>query len=122
MLADIARFNRATTTGLRDGTLPDVSLGAFLSRERYGVPLRDWYLLPMAAAIWSSPQREILDFPLRTFVRFCHNHGLLALRDRPQWRTVQGGGRTYVEPAPRRRSTTCASAARWCASRAVPTA
>jgi predicted NAD/FAD-binding protein len=96
MLADIARFNRATTTGLRDGTLPDVSLGAFLSRERYGAPLRDWYLLPMAAAIWSSPQREILDFPLQTFVRFCHNHGLLALRNRPQWRTVQGGGRTYV--------------------------
>jgi predicted NAD/FAD-binding protein len=50
----------------------------------------------MAAAIWSSPAREILDFPLPTFVRFCHNHGLLSVDDRPQWRTVSGGGRVYV--------------------------
>ena len=96
MLADIVRFNRETTKGLADGSLPEMSLGTFLARGRYGAPLRNWYLLPLAAAIWSSPQREILDFPLRTFVRFCHNHGLLALRNRPQWRTVRGGGRTYV--------------------------
>ena len=60
-------------------------------------PFRDWYLLPMAAAIWSAPRRDILDFPLPTFVRFCHNHGLLQIADRPQWRTVAGGARTYVE-------------------------
>ena len=97
MLADVLRFNRETTAGLAAGTLSDEPLGAFLARRRFGPPLRDWYLLPMAAAIWSSPQREILDFPLATFVRFCHNHGLLSLRDRPQWRTVVGGGRTYVD-------------------------
>jgi predicted NAD/FAD-binding protein len=97
MLADIVRFNRATTTGLATGTLPGTSLGVYLDREGYGAALRDWYLLPMAAAIWSSPCSEILGFPLRTFVRFCHNHGLLAIRDRPQWRTVQGGGRAYVQ-------------------------
>ena len=97
MLADILRFNRETTAGLASGTLPDVPLGEFLDTRGFGTPLRDWYLLPMAAAIWSSPQREILAFPLRTFVRFCHNHGLLAIRNRPQWRTVAGGGRTYVE-------------------------
>jgi len=96
MLRDILRFNRETTAGLANGTLPDVSLGEFLARERYGAPVRDWYLLPMAAAIWSAPRDEILAFPLRTFVRFCHNHGLLSVDDRPQWRTVQGGGRTYV--------------------------
>jgi predicted NAD/FAD-binding protein len=50
----------------------------------------------MAAAIWSSPKKDILDFPLPTFVRFCHNHGLLQIADRPQWRTVVGGARTYV--------------------------
>ncbi|MGB8855111.1 MAG: FAD-dependent oxidoreductase, partial [Burkholderiales bacterium] len=57
---------------------------------------RNWYLLPMAAAIWSSPMRQILAFPLKTFLRFCFNHGLLQVNDRPQWRTVVGGGREYV--------------------------
>ena len=96
MLADIARFNRETTALLERDALWSISLGEFLDERRFGAPLRDWYLLPMAAAIWSSPRKDILDFPLPTFVRFCHNHGLLAIRNRPQWRTVQGGGREYV--------------------------
>ncbi len=50
----------------------------------------------MAAAIWSCPTRTMLDYPLATFVRFCHNHGLLQILDRPQWLTVEGGGRSYV--------------------------
>jgi predicted NAD/FAD-binding protein len=96
MLGDILRFNREATAGLHAGTLPDVTLGEFLAQCGYGRPLRDWYLVPMAAAIWSSPRDAILGFPLRTFVRFCHNHGLLQITDRPRWRTVLGGGRTYV--------------------------
>ena len=96
MLADIVRFNRETTALLERDALRSISLGEFLDERRFGAPFRDWYLLPMAAAIWSSPQRDILDFPLPTFVRFCHNHGLLRIRDRPQWRTVLGGGREYV--------------------------
>jgi len=96
MLVDIARFNRETTALVARDALPAISLGAFLDDGRYGASFRDWYLLPMAAAIWSSPANEILSFPLPTFVRFCHNHGLLRLRDRPQWRTVEGGGREYV--------------------------
>jgi predicted NAD/FAD-binding protein len=96
MLGDIARFNRETTSLLESDALRSISLGAFLDERGFGAPLRDWYLLPMAAAIWSSPKKDILDFPLPTFVRFCHNHGLLSLRNRPQWRTVQGGGREYV--------------------------
>jgi len=96
MLADIARFNRETTALLERDALWSISLGEFLDERRFGAPLRDWYLLPMAAAIWSSPKKDILDFPLPTFVRFCHNHGLLSIHNRPQWRTVQGGGREYV--------------------------
>jgi len=96
MLGDIARFNRETTALLERDALWSISLGEFLDERRFGAPLRDWYLLPMAAAIWSSPKKDILDFPLPTFVRFCHNHGLLAIRNRPQWRTVRGGGREYV--------------------------
>ena len=97
MLADIVRFNRAATASV-DGEPGSVqTLEAFLDHGNYSAPFRDWYLLPMAAAIWSAPRREILAFPLRTFVRFCRNHGLLQLSDRPQWRTVAGGGRSYVE-------------------------
>ena len=96
MLADIVRFNRQTTAGIESGTLPQVALGEFLDERRFGKPFRDWYLLPMAAAIWSSAQRDVLDFPLPIFVGFCHNHGLLRISDRPRWRTVRGGGRVYV--------------------------
>ena len=71
----------------------------------------------MAAAIWSSPAQDILDFPLPTFVRFCHNHGLLAIADRPQWRTVRGGARVYVRQDRRARCRTSASARR-CTQRA----
>ena len=97
MLADILRFNRETTAAFAAGTLPSTTLGAYLDAKGYRRPFRDGYLVPMAAAIWSSPAREILDFPLPTFVRFCHNHGLLTIDDRPLWRTVRGGGRVYVD-------------------------
>ena len=97
MLADIARFNRQTTAMLRADDLSPVSLQEFLDEGAYSEPFRDWYLLPMAGAIWSSPRKAILDFPLPAFVRFCANHGLLQMADRPSWRTVAGGARTYVD-------------------------
>lgn len=96
MLSDILRFNRETTRMAASGDAPPVSLGDYLSAGRYGSAFRDWYLLPMAAAIWSCPTRTMLDYPLATFARFCHNHGLLQIFDRPRWRTVAGGGREYV--------------------------
>ena len=96
MLGDIVRFNRDTRRLLAGDRIPDVTLDAFLATRRYGATFRDWYLLPMSAAIWSCPRSRILDFPLSTFVRFCDNHGLLQLTDRPQWRTVRGGAREYV--------------------------
>ncbi len=97
MLRDIMRFNRTTTAMHAQGIVPTLALSQFLDAERYSAAFRDWYLLPMAAAIWSAPQRDILDFPLPTFIRFCHNHGLLQVVDRPQWKTVVGGARTYVD-------------------------
>ena len=97
MLADIVRFNREATAIAGGRGHASLSLGEFLAQRGYSAPFRDWYLLPMAAAIWSSPKRDILHFPLASFVAFCHNHGLLQLADRPQWRTVRGGARTYVE-------------------------
>jgi predicted NAD/FAD-binding protein len=97
MLHDIARFNREATGLVARDRLPDVTLAEFLERGRYGAPFRDWYLVPMSAAIWSAPRNAVLDFPFATFARFCHNHGLLAIAGRPAWRTVARGGRTYVE-------------------------
>ena len=96
MLYDILCFNRAGTRLAMDGRAAAGSLGDFLDAHGYGKAFRDWYLIPMAAAIWSSPPESIRDFPLRTFLRFCHNHGLLQITDRPRWRTVVGGGREYV--------------------------
>lgn len=96
MLRDIVRFNRETTALLAGASGGDETLGEFLDQRRYGEAFRNWYLLPMAAAIWSCPTATMRDYPLATFVRFCHNHGLLQITNRPQWLTVRGGGRTYV--------------------------
>lgn len=96
MIADILRFNREATEMATRGSAPEVTLGDYLQAAGYGAVFRDRYLLPMAAAIWSCPTRTMLDYPLATFVRFCHNHGLVQIFDRPQWRTVRGGAREYV--------------------------
>ena len=103
MLADILRFNRETTrllervdAGAASTDAAAQTVGQYLASERYSVPFRDWYLIPMAAAIWSAPRLSVQDFPLLSFIRFCRNHGLLQILDRPQWRTVTGGGRNYV--------------------------
>ncbi len=96
MLAQIWRFNSGLKRALRDGTVPEGTLGDYLARKRFGPQLSERYLLPMAAAIWSCPPQVMLDFPLQTFARFFDNHGLLDIADRPQWRTVTGGSREYV--------------------------
>lgn len=96
MLNDILRFNRETLAIGDDSPWSAVALGDYLEAQGYSRAFRDWYLLPMAAAIWSCPTRQMADYPLGTFVRFCRNHGLLQIVDRPQWLTVRGGGQTYV--------------------------
>ncbi len=97
MLADILKFNREATAAARGGAGDAVSLGEFLDGGGYGAAFRDWYLLPMAGAIWSCPANAMLAYPARTFFRFCDNHGLLQVSNRPQWRTVIGGARSYVQ-------------------------
>ena len=97
MVIDIMRFNREASAIALADTAPEVSLGDYLDAHGYGRAFRDWYLLPMAAAIWSCPTQTMLAYPVATFARFCFNHGLLQIQDRPQWLTVAGGGRRYVE-------------------------
>ncbi|PNG24768.1 NAD(P)/FAD-dependent oxidoreductase [Methylocella silvestris] len=95
MLRDLRRFYANAPAHL--GTLQGVSLGAYLTREKFGEPFRDDHILPMAAAIWSAPATTMLDFPAEAFIKFFDNHGLLKLVGRPVWRTVSGGSRAYVE-------------------------
>lgn len=97
MLGDILRFNREATALAHGTDASAQSLGEFLDAGRYGRAFREWYLLPMAGAIWSCPVAAMLRYPARTFFGFCANHGLLQVSDRPQWRTVTGGARSYVE-------------------------
>ena len=96
MLANILHFNRHAMQLLTECERCPMTLGDLLTQQGYGALFRDAYLLPMAAAIWSSSPRDILEFPATTFLRFCLNHALLQINDRPQWRTVRGGSRQYV--------------------------
>ncbi len=96
MLRDILRFNRSAEQLLSDTEGGELTLGELLDQHGYSADFKHLYLLPMGGAIWSTPASDMLAFPANTFLRFCHNHGLLQLRDRPQWRTVLGGSRQYV--------------------------
>jgi len=122
MLFDLVRFNDAATrlarspgpqalgdfaphrsaAGAAGATRTDpkdpsaLTLAEFLDAGRYSSAFREDYLLPMAGAIWSCPLQTMLAFPALSFARFCDNHGLLQLRDRPQWFTVAGGSERYV--------------------------
>lgn len=96
MLNDILRFNREAPKLLQQPG-DEISLGEYLARGGYNDRFRDYYILPMGAAIWSTDPAHMLAFPARFFIRFFINHGLLSVTDRPQWRTIHGGSRTYVE-------------------------
>jgi predicted NAD/FAD-binding protein len=97
MLAELVRFYRQAPLDLTRLTDPDMSLGDYLTSQGFGEAFRKDHLLPMAAAIWSSPAHTLNDYPAEAFIRFCANHGLLKFVGRPLWRTVEGGSRTYVE-------------------------
>jgi len=96
LLKDLQRFYREAPLALESAESADVTLGEYLARRRYSSAFVRDHLLPMGAAIWSTPPRDMLEYPLAAFVRFCQNHGLLSLRDRPVWRTVVGGSREYL--------------------------
>jgi hypothetical protein len=94
MMRDILRFYRQAPRDLPH--MGSLSLDDYLTRNGYGRPFRDDHLYPMAAAIWSTPAMQVGAYPAANFVRFCCNHGLLEVWNRPIWRTVRGGSREYV--------------------------
>ncbi len=97
MLADIGRFNSMGRRALSEGTVRDRTLGQFLTDGGFGRELGAHYLIPMAAALWSSGTGVIEDFPMQSLLRFFDTHGLLQVKDRIKWRTVTGGSRNYVK-------------------------
>jgi predicted NAD/FAD-binding protein len=105
MIKDIIRFNQlATQLALQQqnsnhGGDPNKlqSIASFLDQHGFKRAFREWYFLPMIGAIWSCPTSQMLEFPIDTMIRFCHNHGLLQVQNRPQWLTVKGGSKQYVK-------------------------
>lgn len=96
MVRDLLRFFRRAERDLTDGIAAGCSLAEYLERRGFSSSFRDRHILPMAAAIWSTPSARVMDFPAESFLRFFANHGLLRLRNRPQWQTIPGGSARYV--------------------------
>jgi predicted NAD/FAD-binding protein len=106
MAADILRFFREARELAATDDDHGLSLGAWLAARGYSEAFVERHILPMGAAIWSTPTREILTFPALAFARFFSNHGLLQVKGRPPWRTVDGGSRVYVAEAVKRSGAT----------------
>ena len=95
MILDILRFNRQATDLLEDAS-DDISLGEYLKREKFSQTFINYYLVPMAAAVWSADLNLMYQFPARYLIQFFHNHGLLSVTNRPDWYVIKGGSKTYV--------------------------
>ena len=98
LIWEIARFGRIGTRALESGLLgPAMTTQEFLGREGFSQRFVEEYLVPLGAAVWSADPRTFTSFPAVSLLRFLNNHGLLLFRDRPQWRTIQGGSARYLE-------------------------
>ena len=101
MLLEIFRFNRLTTelaqAFANGGVVSEETTSEFLLRHGFSKAFCDHYLVPMVACIWSCSTRQMMAFPIDTLIRFCHNHGLLQVVGQPQWFSLRGGSKQYVE-------------------------
>ncbi len=102
MVYDIIRFNKQTVEALKNDTVTDEqTLGEFVKENGYSEGFVNYYIVPMGAAIWSASVDVMMEFPLKFFLRFFNNHGMLSVDDRPQWRVISGGSRSYIDPITR---------------------
>jgi uncharacterized protein len=97
MLLEVLRFNREAKAFLHRRKDISTTLKAFLDTHKFGKMFREKYLLPMMAAIWSADPKRVHEFPALSFLQFFENHGLLSVKDQPQWRVVRGGSSRYIE-------------------------
>ncbi|WP_404362496.1 NAD(P)/FAD-dependent oxidoreductase [Marinobacter sp.] len=98
MIREILRFNKEARADLAAGTIPnEETLGEYLNRNGYSRFFRNFYIVPMGSAIWSAPELVLERFPIRFFLQFFNNHGMLSVDDRPTWRVISGGSASYVD-------------------------
>ena len=100
MLREILKFNQKApedAAAIGAGLKANVGLGNYLDSEGYSELFQRAYLLPMAGAIWSCPTETMRGYPLTSFVRFCSNHGLLQVQNRPPWYTLSQGSNSYID-------------------------
>jgi predicted NAD/FAD-binding protein len=99
MILDILKFNKQTVAALSTNEIEDgQTLGEFVKQHGYSKHFVNHYIVPMGSAIWSASVDVMMDFPLKFFLKFFNNHGMLSVDDRPQWRVISGGSRSYIEP------------------------
>ncbi len=101
MIFDIIKFNKKAIEFVNNNQsnqeFRDISLEDFLRKLNLGKYFWKYFLLPMAGAIWSCPEEKMLEYPAQSFLKFYYNHGLLTLFSQPQWYSVKGGSKKYVE-------------------------
>jgi len=109
LFGEIRRFNRTAPRLLERSDLGRLKLGDFLDEHRFTQLFREFYLFPMASAIWSCAQNAVKEFPAAMLARFFHNHGMLTINGHPQWKTIPGGCCRYIDPitAPYRKRIYC---------------
>ena len=100
LLLDLMKFFRLGESMLTADSDADEAetVASFLARHKFSEQFVEQYFLPMGAAIWSSSYRQFRNFPIRFIVEFYRNHGLLGVKNRPQWRVIKGGSKQYIEP------------------------
>jgi predicted NAD/FAD-binding protein len=99
MVWDILRFNKQTVAALENNEInEEETLGEFVAKHGYSKSFVNHYIVPMGAAIWSASEDVMMDFPLKFFLQFFNNHGMLSVDQRPQWRVISGGSQSYIEP------------------------
>ena len=99
MILDILKFNKQTVSALDQNKIEEgQTLGEFVAENGYSRQFINHYIVPMGSAIWSASVEVMMDFPLKFFLKFFNNHGMLSVDDRPQWRVISGGSRSYIEP------------------------
>ena len=97
MLYDVARFKRDAEV-LLQGEDYELTLADFLAQKGYSKGFVDHFIIPMGEAIWSADPVTFNQFPVRYFAEFFKNHGMLNIKDQPQWLTISGGSRQYIKP------------------------
>jgi len=97
MLLKISKFNKLSVQILDDPAYDGMTIGEYITKHGFGEDMLWKYLVPMSAAVWSTPMDKMLDFPAKTLIRFFFNHGFLGLNTQHQWYTLEGGSESYKQ-------------------------